>query len=100
MDLVRRAPGPALAEDASFVVVAGKPLVGATPPSLRNLYHAGLWDPTPMVDDLRARRYAIVVLNAELYPEPVLAAIGQFYFQDRSLRMNGSTYRVFRPGST
>ena len=100
VDLVRRAPGPALAEDASFVIVAGKPLVGATPPSLRNLYHAGLWDPTPLVADLRAHRYAIVVLNAELYPEPVLAAIGQFYFQDRAIRMNGSTYRVFLPGST
>jgi hypothetical protein len=99
VDLVRRAPGPALAEDASFVVVAGKPLVGATPPSLRNLYHAGLWDPTPLVADLRAHRYAIVVLNAELYPEPVLAAIGQFYFQDRAVQMNGSTYRVFLPGS-
>jgi hypothetical protein len=99
VDLVRQAPGPALAEDASFVVVAGKPLVGATPPSLRNLYHAGLWDPTPLVADLRAHRYAIVVLNAELYPEPVLAAIGQFYFQDRAVHMNGSTYRVFLPGS-
>jgi Glycosyltransferase family 87 len=99
VNLVRQAPGPALAEDASFVVVAGKPLVGATPPSLRNLYHAGLWDPTPLVADLRAHRYAIVVLNAELYPEPVLAAIGQFYFQDRAVQMNGSTYRVFLPGS-
>jgi hypothetical protein len=99
-DLIRRVPGPALAEDASFVVVAGKPLVGATPPSLRNLYHAGLWDPTPMVADLRAHRYAIVVLSAELYPEPVLAAIGQFYFQDRAVQMHGSTYRVFLPGST
>ena len=88
-----------MAEDASFVVVAGKPLVGATPPSLRNLYHAGLWDPAPLVADLRAHRYAIVVLNAELYPEPVLAAIGQFYFQERAVHMNGSTYRVFLPGS-
>jgi hypothetical protein len=98
-ELVRRAPGLALSEDASFVVVSGKPLVGATPPSLRNLYHAGLWNPTPMVDDLRAHRYAIVVLNAELYPEPILAAIGQFYFQERAVHMNGSTYRVFLPGS-
>ena len=30
----------------------------------------------------------------------VLAAIGQFYFQDRAVQMNGSTYRVFLPGST
>lgn len=98
-EMVRRAPGLALSEDASFVVVAGKPLIGATPPSLRNLYHAGLWDPAPLVADLRTHRYAIVVLDAELYPEPVLAAIGQFYFQERAVQMNGSTYRVFLPGS-
>jgi hypothetical protein len=98
--LMRRVQGPVLAEDASFAVVAGKPLVGATPPSLRNLYHAGLWDPTPLVTDLQAHRYAIVVLNAELYPEPVLSAIGQSYFQDHSVRLNSSTYRVFLPGSS
>jgi hypothetical protein len=98
--MVRQAPGPALSEDGSFVVMAGKSLVGAAPPSLRNLYHAGLWDPTPLVDDLRERRYGIVVLSAELYPEPVLIAIGQFYYQERSVQMNGSTYRVFLPGTS
>jgi hypothetical protein len=34
-----------------------------------------------------------------LYPEPVLAAIGQFYFLDRSIRVNGATYQVFLPGA-
>jgi hypothetical protein len=95
---IRAARGPALSEDPSFAVVAGQPLIGNAT-HLRNLYQAGLWDPTPMVNDLRAHRYAIVILDAELYPEPVLAAIGQSYFLDRSVHINGATYRIFLPGT-
>jgi hypothetical protein len=95
---IRGLRGPALSEDPSFAVVAGKPLVGNAT-HLRNLYESGLWDPTPMVNDLRNHRYAIVILDAELYPEPVLAAIGQFYFLDRSVRVNGATYQLFLPGA-
>lgn len=94
---VRGLRGPALSEDPSFAVVAGKPLVGNAT-HLRNLYESGLWDPTPLVNDLRNHRYAIVILDAELYPEPVLSAIGQSYFLDRSVRVNGATYRLFLPG--
>jgi hypothetical protein len=95
---IRRLPGPVLSEDPSFAVVAGRNVIGNAT-HLRNLYQVGLWDPTPLVNDLQAHRYAIVVLNAELYPEPVLAAIGRFYFLDRTVRVNGATYHVFLPGS-
>ena len=57
------------------------------------------WDPAPLVNDLRDHKYAIVILDAELYPEPVLVAIGQFYFQDRTVHLNGATYHVFLPGT-
>jgi hypothetical protein len=95
---IRARPGPVLSEDPSFGVVAGRGVVGNAT-HLRNLYQAGLWDPTPMVNDLQARRYAIVVLNAELYPEPVLAAIGKSYYLYRTVHVNGATYRLFLPGS-
>jgi hypothetical protein len=95
---IRRVRGPVLSEDPSFAVAAGRPLV-ANATHLRNLYLAGLWDPAPLVNDLRAHRYAMVILDAELYPEPVLAAIGQFYFLDHKLHLNGATYHVFLPGS-
>jgi hypothetical protein len=95
---IQRAPGLALSEDPSFAVTAGRPLVGNAT-HLRNLYQAGLWDPSPMVSELRSHRYAIVVLDAELYPEPVLTAIGQSYFLDRTVHVNGATYHVFLPGT-
>ncbi|MGI9148135.1 MAG: hypothetical protein ACR2IK_16535 [Chloroflexota bacterium] len=95
---IRSAPGPVLSEDPSFAVTAGRPLL-ANATHLRNLYLSGLWDPAPMVSDLRAHRYAMVILHAELYPEPVLDAIGHFYFLDRSLLVKGATYHVFLPGT-
>jgi hypothetical protein len=95
---IRRARGLALSEDPSFAVVAGKPLVGNAT-HLRNLYQAGLWDPAPLVNDLRAHRYAIVILDAELYPEPVLVAIGESYFLARTVPINGAIYHVFLPGT-
>ncbi len=97
-DQIRHSRGPVLSEDPSFAVVAGQPLVGNAT-HLRNLYLAGLWDPSPVVNDLRAHKYAIVILDAELYPEPVLIAIGQSYFLDNSVRINGATYHVFLPGT-
>jgi hypothetical protein len=95
---IRRTRGLVLSEDPSFAVVAGQPLV-ANATHLRNLYHSGLWDPTPLVRDLRAHKYAIVILDAELYPEPVLTAIGESYFLDRTVPINGATYQVFLPGT-
>jgi hypothetical protein len=97
--LARATPNPILAEDGSLAVAAGKPIVGTSPPSLRNLYQAGLWDPAPLVADVRAHRYGLVVLDAQLYPEPVLAAIGQSYFLQRTVQMHTAVYRVFLPGA-
>jgi hypothetical protein len=95
---IRTAHGPVLSEDPSFAVAAGQPLIGNAT-QLRNLYLAGRWDPTPLVTDLRAHKYAIVILDAELYPEPVLSAIGQSYFLDSSVHVNGATYHIFLPGT-
>lgn len=96
--VLRKAQGPVLVEDPSFAVAAGKPVV-ANATHLRNLYQAGLWDPASMVADLQARRYDVVVLNANLYPEPVLAAIGRWYYQARTYEVNGFRYAIFFPGS-
>ncbi len=99
VSVLRRFDGPVLSEDPSFAVAADRGVV-ANATHLRNLYQAGLWDATGLVADIQAKRYDVIVLNAELYPEPVLAAIGRWYYQARTVRVNGSTYRVFFPGAT
>ena len=96
-DLIRQAEGPALVEDPSFAVAAGKEVVGNAT-HLRNLHEAGLWDPSALVADLEARRFGVVVLNAALYPVPVLLAIGRSYYLDSTIDIRASTYQIFLPG--
>jgi hypothetical protein len=97
VDLLRRADGPVLLEDPSYGLAAGQEVVGNAT-HLRNLYQAGVWSPEALVDDLRERRYSWVVLNAELYPEPVLAAIGRYYYLYEVYEINGTSQQLFAPG--
>ena len=95
--IMRGVEGPVLSEEVGFVLAAGKPVVGATPPSLRALHQAGLWDHEPLMAEVYARRYDVVVLNAQQYPEPILGAIGGSYEVVHRVRMNGFTYAVMLP---
>src|SRR5206468_1243007 len=94
---LKDADGPVLLEDPSYGLAVGKGVVGNAT-HLRNLYQAGVWSPEPLTDDLRERRFAWVVLDAELYPEPVLAAIGLYYYLYEEYEINGTRQRLFAPG--
>ncbi len=96
MAIVRATDRPILTEDPSFAIVAGKPVVGNAT-HLRNLYQAGLWQGSALITDIDARRFGVVILNAELYPAPVLAAIGRSYLIDQAVRMGSATYDIFVP---
>ncbi|MCC7106981.1 MAG: hypothetical protein IT307_17755 [Chloroflexi bacterium] len=95
--LMRQAGAPVLSEDPGFLVAAGLPVVGNAT-HLRNLHQAGLWRPEALVTDVRARRYHMVALHAELYPEPVLQAIGQSYYLDDVLAVYRGEQEIFLPG--
>jgi hypothetical protein len=95
--LLRQAEGPVLLEDPGYGLAVGKQVVGNAT-HLRNLYQAGAWSPDGLVGDLRERRFAWVVLNAELYPEPVLEAIGRYYYLYEEYEINGTRQRLFAPG--
>jgi hypothetical protein len=96
-DILMHAEGPVLLEDPSYGLALGKEVVGNAT-HLRNLYQAGAWSPDNLVADLRDRRFSWVVLNAELYPEPVLEAIGRYYYLYEEYEINGTRQRLFAPG--
>lgn len=98
VDHLRQSDGPVLVEDPGYGLAIGKEVVGNAT-HLRNLYLAGIWSPDNLVADLRERRFDWVVLNAELYPEPVLEAIGRYYFLLEEYEINGTTQRLFAPGA-
>lgn len=95
--LLRSVPSPVLAEDPSFAVVAGKPVVGNAA-HLHDLYRGGLYDPSALVADVRARRFGAVVLDAQQYPAPVLEAVGRSYYLARVVETTAARYQVFLPG--
>lgn len=90
--------GPALLEEAGFGLAIGREVVGNAT-QLRNLQQAGRFRGEALVADLIARRYHTVVLDAELYPEPVLAAIGRNYFLFDTVTVYGAEQKVFVPGA-
>jgi hypothetical protein len=96
---LRAGEGPALVEDPGFQLAAGKEIVGNAT-HLRNLHKAGLWRPDRLVADVVAKRYHSVILHAELYPEPVLAAIGRHYFLYETVPVYRAPHQVFLPGAT
>ena len=94
---LRSSERPVLSEDPGYAIVAGHPVIGNAT-YLRNLHLAGVWSPDELVAAIRARRFGWIVLNAELYPEPVLEAIGQSYYLFEEYEIIGTRQRLFAPG--
>jgi hypothetical protein len=97
VQLIRESKGPVLSEEPSFALAAGREIVGNAN-HLRDLDEKGLWRGDALVADIRARRFGVVVLNAQRYPKGVLEAIGQSYYVTREVEMGAATYLVFLPG--
>lgn len=93
---VAAAPGPALSEEAGFLLSVGKPVV-TNPTQLLNLDKNGLLDKTQLLAAINAQRFGVVVLRAQFYPQDVLDAIGQAYEPMDTIRMNSFTYRILKP---
>ncbi len=96
VEMVRAAPGPALTEEASWALLAGKEPV-TNPTQLLNLYKNGRLNPERLIRMIREQAFGIVVLRAQFYPQPVLDAIGQAYRPAADIPVNGFLYRILVP---
>jgi hypothetical protein len=89
---VRGIPGPALCEDLLLCYEAGKPLL-YEPFNAAEYIRAGRSSAQPVVEDLRAHRYAVLVLErpaSDRFPPEVRAAVEAHYRVERQ-----SAVRVF-----
>jgi len=94
--LARAAPGPVFSEEAGFMFRAGKPVVTNPFPQLV-MYQAGLFDPANEIAMIERQEFGLVILRAQFYPPPVLAALGANYKPLIEIRMNGFLYRILEP---
>jgi len=95
-DYVSASPGPALTEEATWAMRAGKDVV-TNPTQLLNLYNNKLYDPANLVEMINQKAFGVIVLRAQFYPPPVLEAIGQKYRSTDEVDMNGFTYHILAP---
>jgi hypothetical protein len=94
---LRSTPGDVLAEESAFALVVGRPVLGNATQQ-RNLHEAGRHDPAALVRALESGEIGVVVLNAQQYPPPVLAAIGQNCYLVDVVEMNRFRYLVLLSG--
>ncbi|NLE45616.1 MAG: hypothetical protein GX620_12920 [Chloroflexi bacterium] len=93
---VRQADGPVLSEEAAFTMLGGKPVV-TNPTQLLNLYNNGMLDTSELEAMLRREEFGLVIMRAQFYPPPVLAAIGEHYGLVEHIPMNGFNYIIMKP---
>jgi hypothetical protein len=96
MDYVRSTDLPVLSEEAAFTMLAGKPTV-TNPTQLLNLYNNGLLDTSELETMIRDQAFGLVIMRAQFYPPPVLAAIGESYGLVEHIPMNGFNYIIMKP---
>ncbi len=96
MEYVRGTDLPVFSEEAAFTMLAGKPVI-TNPTQLLNLYNNGLLDTTELEALIRREAFGLVIMRAQFYPPPVLAAIGQHYGLVEHIPMNGFNYIIMQP---
>jgi hypothetical protein len=96
MAYVKDTPNPIFSEEAAFSMLADKPVV-TNPTQLLNLYNNSLLDTGPLETMIRQEAFGLVIMRAQFYPPPVLAAIGQHYALAEHVSMNGFQYIVMQP---
>ncbi len=97
VDIVRASDRPVMSEEAAFSLRAGKDVI-TNPTQLKNLYENGLFDPTALVEALRAQDFGAVIFRAQFYPPPVLDAVYEAYYPAQTIPMNGFAYEIWLPG--
>ncbi len=102
VSLIRRAPGPVLAEEPIYLLAAGKPVL-VNPFVMKWLAARGRWDESRLVRDLARHHFAAVQLNGPasvprdrrlLGPERYLAALTRARFSPGVLRAVELWYEV------
>lgn len=96
VELVGNGRSPAFSEEAAFNLWVGRDVV-TNPTQLLNLYKNDQVDLTEMLQRIERQEFDTVVLRGQLYPPPVLHAIGQNYQRTHLVQMNGFVYCILRP---
>jgi hypothetical protein len=93
---VHESEGLVFSEEAAFTMLGGKPVI-TNPTQLLNLYNNGMLDTSELEAMIRQEAFGLVIMRAQFYPPPVLAAIGEHYGLVEHIPMNGFNYIIMKP---
>jgi len=96
VELINQTDTLVMSEEAGFTMVAGRDVV-TNPTQLRNLYLAGLYDGSQLIEAINKQEFGLIILRAQFYPTPVLEVMGQNYKITETILMNGFDYLILRP---
>lgn len=96
VEYVNAGASPAFSEEAAFNLWAGRDVV-TNPTQLLNLYNSGAVDLSEMLAQINEKAFDTVIFRGQLYPPPVLEAIGQNYQTVDQIQMNGFIYCILQP---
>ncbi len=94
--LIEASDKPVLSEEAGFTLAAGRAVI-TNPTQLRNLHLAGEFEGAQLIEMIARQEFGLVILRAQFYPPPVLAAISQAYAHRETIHMNGFDYAILYP---
>lgn len=97
VDILRTSDKSAMSEEAGFSLQADRDVI-TNPTQLKNMYENGLFDPTALVEAIRAHDFSVLIFRAQFYPPPVLDAAYEAYYPSEAIAMNGFNYEIWRPG--
>ncbi|HML20406.1 MAG TPA: glycosyltransferase family 39 protein [Aggregatilinea sp.] len=97
VDILCASDKPAMSEEAGFSLQADRDVI-TNPTQLKNLYENDLYDPTNLVNAIRAHDFSVLIFRAQFYPPPVLDAAYEAYYPSEVIVMNGFNYEIWRPG--
>ncbi|QPC80756.1 hypothetical protein G4Y79_13660 [Phototrophicus methaneseepsis] len=96
VEIIQGTDGLVMSEDAGFELAAGRPVI-SNPTQLRNLYLNGEWNGTTLINMVENQEFALIILRASFYPDPMLQVVLERYTPQESISLNGFTYVFWRP---
>ena len=96
LEILGKARTPIFSEEAAFNLWLGRDVV-TNPTQLLNLYNNNRVDLQEMLTAIETQQFDAVLFRAQLYPPPVLEAIGRNYLTTHQIEMNGFVYCILHP---
>ena len=91
VELMGQLPAPSLSEETAFNLWLGRDII-TNPTQMLNIYKNDALDLSNILSMVENQEFGSILFRAQLYPPPLLHAVGQNYHVTHKVQMNGFIY--------